>query len=193
MWGAPVNRDSRAAGGLFWATYRAIVRREGVYTNAQGPHEWNAQLAEPMMKILAAGWEKTFSRRTPSILAGFVRDATESLKHFHHNIDQRARKIGLGIAGLHALKQQLSVYDNILKDIAKEATETVSRSKKDINREFIPVIQQEMGGAYQRCLEQHGPGSYVSNFFKIVSFSLLWATLVFFFKGSRIVHSKCTQ
>ena len=37
-WGAPVNRENRAAGGLHWSTYKAICRRNGIYTNGQGPH-----------------------------------------------------------------------------------------------------------------------------------------------------------
>ena len=38
QWGTPVNRENRAAGGLHWATYKAICRRNGIYTNSQGPH-----------------------------------------------------------------------------------------------------------------------------------------------------------
>ena len=37
-WGSPVNRENRAAGGLCWSTYKAICRRNGIYSNAQGPH-----------------------------------------------------------------------------------------------------------------------------------------------------------
>lgn len=43
-WGAKVNRDERELGGYFWSTYKAIVRRDGVYANAQGTHDFNAQL-----------------------------------------------------------------------------------------------------------------------------------------------------
>jgi len=113
---------------------QAICRRDGVFTNAQGPHEWNAQLAEPMLKVLAAGWEKSFTRRAPMVMAGFVRNAAELLRNFHHDIDTRARKNGVGIAGLHALKQQLSVYEDILKDVSKEAADTMNNRQKEINR-----------------------------------------------------------
>jgi hypothetical protein len=37
-WHSPVNRDNRELGGYYWATYKAIMRREGVYANALGPH-----------------------------------------------------------------------------------------------------------------------------------------------------------
>jgi hypothetical protein len=44
-WGAPVNRENRAEGGLFWATYKAICRRGGCFSNAQGTHDFNIQLS----------------------------------------------------------------------------------------------------------------------------------------------------
>lgn len=37
-WGSPVNRDNRAEGGVHWSTYKAICRRNGTYSNSQGPH-----------------------------------------------------------------------------------------------------------------------------------------------------------
>lgn len=38
-WGA--HRD---AGGLYWATYKAVCRRDGAFTNVRGLHDFNAQL-----------------------------------------------------------------------------------------------------------------------------------------------------
>lgn len=161
-WGAPVNRDNRALGGLCWSSYKAVCRRDGVYTNASGPHEWNTQLSAPMMKVLSPGWEKMFSRRTPVVMANFVKLANGLIKTFHQDTDSRACKIGLGLAGLHGLKQQLSVHENILKDVSREAAEFVNNTQKEINREFVPSIQEAMTVAYQQCVAEHGPGSYVS-------------------------------
>jgi hypothetical protein len=62
-WGGRVNYANCAAGGFFWSTYKAICRRGGVYTNAEGTHDWNAELTEPVLKVVASGWERTFSRR----------------------------------------------------------------------------------------------------------------------------------
>lgn len=36
-WHSSVNRDNRELGGYYWSTYKAIMKREGVYSNAQGP------------------------------------------------------------------------------------------------------------------------------------------------------------
>ncbi|KAG9737576.1 hypothetical protein KCU73_g9964, partial [Aureobasidium melanogenum] len=47
-------------GGLYWATYKAVVRRQGVFTGSGGLSDFNAQLTEPIYKHLANGWEKAF-------------------------------------------------------------------------------------------------------------------------------------
>lgn len=38
-WGA-----HRSQGGLYWATYKAVVRRQGVFTGSGGLSDFNAQL-----------------------------------------------------------------------------------------------------------------------------------------------------
>lgn len=159
-WGAKVDRENRAAGGLHWSTYKAICRRNGIYTNGQGPHEWNVELAEPMMKLLASGWEKTFSRRSPMVMASFSRNAAGCLRKFHKDIEARARQIGTGIAGLHMLQQQVGNYENLLKDLSTSVKETINNNQKEINRQFVPVIEQAMAAAYEACVEERGTGSF---------------------------------
>ena len=38
-WGA-----HKTLGGLYWATYKATVRRSGVFAGASGPRDFNAEL-----------------------------------------------------------------------------------------------------------------------------------------------------
>ncbi|KAL8628455.1 hypothetical protein Q9189_005865 [Teloschistes chrysophthalmus] len=160
-WGLKVNRENRALGGLYWSSYKAVCKRDGVYTNAQGLHEWNSQLSAPMMKVLSPGWEKMFSRRTPAVMANFAKMASGLIKKFHQDIDSRARKIGLGLAGFYGLKQQLPVHENILKDVSREVGEFVNNSQKEINREFVPTIQEAMLEAYQQCAAEVGGGQFL--------------------------------
>ncbi|KAL8823785.1 MAG: hypothetical protein Q9191_005549 [Dirinaria sp. TL-2023a] len=93
-------------------------------------------------------------------MAGFTREASQLLKSFHRDVESRARKVGLGIAGLHGLKQQLEVYENILKDLSNTAKEMINSNQKEINRAFVPVIQEAMVPAYDACVAECGPGSY---------------------------------
>ncbi|MCJ1284331.1 hypothetical protein MMC26_003662 [Xylographa opegraphella] len=159
-WGRPVNREDRAAGGYFWSSYKAVCRRNGVYANAQGPHDWNQALSDPMLKTLAGGWERTFTRRAPAVLAGLAKNAGNLFSAFHQDIDARARRTGASVAGLHMLQQQLQVYGDIFKDLFATTKESIDNQQKDINREFVPVIEKAMAEAYEICTNERGSGSY---------------------------------
>ncbi|KAL8899294.1 MAG: hypothetical protein Q9207_006271 [Kuettlingeria erythrocarpa] len=159
-WGWPVNRENRAAGGLFWSSYKAVCRRNGVFTNGQGLHDWNAQLTEPMIKLLAPGWEKVFTRRVQSVLNNFTKAAPTILKKFHRDMEDRARKIGTDLSSLSMLSHQITTYEQIFKDVAAGERDAIMTLQKDINREFTPVIERNMTPSYEGCTAECGPGSY---------------------------------
>lgn len=122
-----------------------------------------ARSADPMMKVLASGWEKTFSRRSPAVMANFSRNAGSILRDFHRDVDARARKVGSGLAGLHMLQQQVRVYDDILKDLSNTIRDTINAQQKEANREFTPVIERAMANAYTQCVDESGMGSRESS------------------------------
>jgi hypothetical protein len=45
-WGQKIDRENRAAGGLYWSTYKAVCRRDGVFRDI----DFNGQLSEPIIK-----------------------------------------------------------------------------------------------------------------------------------------------
>ena len=89
-------------------------------------------------------------------MSNFVRLIPATLKRFHHDIDLRSRKIGNGIAGLSMLSTQLSVHEHVLKDVANSTKDMIIAKQKDINREFVPVVERAMQSAYDWCTEEHG-------------------------------------
>jgi len=113
-----------------------------------------------MMKILASGWEKTFTRRLPMVMAGFSRNAATPLREFHRDIEARSRKIGSSVAGIHMLHDQVSAYENILKDLSTSVRDNINSTQKDVNRQFTPVIERAMATAYAQCVDERGPGSF---------------------------------
>ena len=89
-------------------------------------------------------------------MAGFARNAFKLLNDFHRDIDNRARKVGASVAGLSMLQQQLQAYKNILENISTAAKALVNASQKEINRQFTPVIEQDMLWAYEACTNESG-------------------------------------
>ena len=112
------------------------------------------------MKILAPGWEKTFTRRIQLVIKNFTTTVPAVLKKFHHDIEARVRKVGAGIAGLSMLAHQVSVYEQLLKNVASTTKDMIIARQKDINREFVPVIQEAMQPSYGWCTEEHGSGCF---------------------------------
>ena len=93
------------------------------------------------------------------VMASFARNSAACLKKFHKDIEARARQIGTGIAGLSMLQQQVGNYESILKDLSTAVKDTINTNQKEINREFVPVIEQAMAAAYDACVEERGKPS----------------------------------
>lgn len=159
-WGAPVNKVDRAAGGLYFQTYRAVIRRDGVYGNKNAAYNFNSDLTEPIMKHLANHWEKNFSRRIPSVLRSFTTKTNLILKNFHQAVESRSRKNGTGIAGLVMLAQQLRTYESSFSILNIEMIEAINSLQRDANREFVPVIAQNLVSSYHHCAGESGVGMY---------------------------------
>lgn len=90
------------------------------------------------------------------VMASFSRNAAACLRKFHKDIDSRARQVGAGIAGLHMLQQQVVNYENLLKDLSATVRDSINTRQKEVNREFVPVIEQAMQAAYEQCVAERG-------------------------------------
>ncbi|KAK4895594.1 hypothetical protein LTR27_006377 [Elasticomyces elasticus] len=155
-WGAHKND-----GGLYWASYKATVRRNGVFTSASaGPRDFNGDLTEPLYKQLASTWEKAFQRRLPHILQSFTRAGSDLLRKFHATVADRCRQKGHGVARIGLLQNQLQAYQAIFADLATVMIASINEGQREINREFTPVIAAAMQEAYDACTSETGPGQY---------------------------------
>ncbi|KAK7545338.1 hypothetical protein IWX49DRAFT_500418 [Phyllosticta citricarpa] len=154
-WGAP-----RSMGGLYWSTYKATVRRGGVYSGASGPRDFNAELTAPILKDIATGWERAFQRRLPTDVRNFKANALRELHLFHNAVAQRARRVGVSMARLNQLDSQLRNHEGFLNELVSAIVEMVNARQKEVNREFVPVVASAMEHAYQVAADERGTGSY---------------------------------
>ncbi|KAI9669298.1 MAG: hypothetical protein M1831_000333 [Alyxoria varia] len=159
-WGSRVDRDNPDAGGLHWSTYKAVCRRYGVYSNGKrGPQEWNAKLAEPILKQIASGWERAFSRRVHAVMKDYVKDGNKLIKDFHNSVAARAHSVGSSTS-IYLLEQQTTHYEQTLSVVSEKALDILNNGQKDCNREFVPVVADEMTPAYEDCINERGTGSF---------------------------------
>ncbi|KAK3687321.1 hypothetical protein B0T22DRAFT_497814 [Podospora appendiculata] len=154
-WGA--HRDM---GGLLWATYKATCRRNGVYSGASGPRDFNAELFEPISKHLAGNWERAFQRRLPAALDGLSRSVNSLLNSFHREATAKALERGTNFNSLNILGQQLQAHIQRVTGVPAMIRAMIQELQRDANRMFTPVIEEKMIPAYDECTNERGPGSF---------------------------------
>ncbi|KAJ5035261.1 Dynamin family-domain-containing protein [Bipolaris maydis] len=148
-------------GGLMWASYKAVVRRAGVFhSTAAGKRDFNSDLVEPIMKRLATGWERTFQRRLPETLNNHIDDLDKLLGKAHKAIEARVRSTGIGLANLSVLRTRLPNYKDGFKAYGVDLVNEMKEIQREANRDFTPCIVDMMRDAYNICAAQNGPGSF---------------------------------
>ncbi|KAH0183485.1 hypothetical protein KCU99_g9481, partial [Aureobasidium melanogenum] len=149
----------QSLGGLYWATYKAVVRRRGVFTGKGGLSDFNAQLTEPIYKHLANGWEQAFQRRLPLVLSACAKGFSNTMRAFHKAIEVHSFP-HRGDPRLDLLAQQLTNYEAVFNDLGSKMLDLINERQRDINREFTPNICNAMLIVYNLCIDESGPGQY---------------------------------
>lgn len=150
-WGA-----HKSMGGMFWTTYKATCRRGGAYKGAAGPHDFNAELLEPISRHLVTGWERVFRNRVPVILEEFAKESCKLLNVFHQEVVDRAKERDANGTGLGMLAKQIAAHCRTLNGVPKNIGATITELQRDASREFTPVIGAAMNDAYEACVLERG-------------------------------------
>lgn len=145
---------------MVWATYKATVRRSGVYTGASGPHDFNQELFDPISRNLATGWERAFQRRLPAVLDEFAAKAKNQLKAFHEAAQTRAQQRHTNVSGIITLSSQILAHMRTIEQLPITLRAVITDLQREASRQFTPAICSAMQYAYQVCTEERGPGSY---------------------------------
>jgi hypothetical protein len=150
-WGAPRNE-----GGLFWATYKATVRRQGVFQGASGSRNFNKDLTEPLTMGLSGQWDKTFKHRLPAIFNSFPKMANTYMRYFHNAVEDECTRYKIGMSRIARLRDNIIVLEGAFDDLAKTTINNVNEAQREINREFAPSVATAMAAAYERCSREIG-------------------------------------
>ncbi|KAF8438219.1 hypothetical protein BGX38DRAFT_1273714 [Terfezia claveryi] len=149
-------------GGMHWSTYKAVCRHNGCYSSmARGPLDFNSNLSDPLIKVIAADWERTFTRFLPPVVHGYLQHCVTGIEKFHLQIQDQARQTGKGLMQLGILERQLGMYEQQARMASEEAINQINTIQRDTNREFAPVVMNAMLPSYIWCVEERGPGSYM--------------------------------
>ncbi|CAN9359630.1 unnamed protein product [Alternaria alternata] len=148
-------------GGLMWSSYKAVVRRDGVFQSvAAGHRDFNADLVSPIKIKLATGWERAFQVRLPKAVDTYIKKSSTLLHGFHEAIKEYTKTKGVTLANLPILETQISNFEQLFKDLGGALLIQMTELQREANRDFTPCIAKVMHTAYSACTDESGAGQY---------------------------------
>ncbi|KAI1435391.1 hypothetical protein GGR50DRAFT_703194 [Xylaria sp. CBS 124048] len=154
-WGVARNQ-----GGLAYQTYKATVRRRGVYTGVSGFRDFNQDLIDPIYRSLANDWEQAFQHRLPAKLEGFADDTATKLEQFHLAVKSRVEGHQTDAAALLILSNQIQAHMRVLKELPTSIRDKITPLQRGTNRQLTFLIGVAMDRIYSACRDKRGPGSF---------------------------------
>ncbi|KAI0481588.1 hypothetical protein F4859DRAFT_512731 [Xylaria cf. heliscus] len=150
----------RGDGGLHFASYRATLRRNGVFSGKGGPRNFNEDLAAPLLQKLGKDWEITFTKKIPEAVDQHAKTCQVHQEYIQGLIKSRLdeRAVFNDIIGM--LQDQDKARINGLTNKIKLLISDITASQRDANRDFTPAIQKKLTPKYKHCAMDKGPGVF---------------------------------
>jgi hypothetical protein len=153
-WGSSSRRTKQDRGpeknGLYWSTYQATVRRDGVYGSASaGAVDFNQELCDPMEKEFSADWQRTMDSTFRTLLAECEKMLLAACAGVNKDIASGFSQVGMDSARLALLTNTASRSCSTALIAAFQSMRTVaSDQQRELNRSILPVVQQRMKVGY---------------------------------------------
>ncbi|KAI8519739.1 hypothetical protein Bbelb_029960 [Branchiostoma belcheri] len=162
-WGAPTCKENRQAGGLHYSTYKATVRRSGVYKSpTYGPIDMNEDLSSPLYNTITISWQKVFDNGTLFFsLDNCKQSVLRTLKDFLLKLRTELQALGMDADRVNRVgQQQLNSTKMRLDNAVAELKEFITGQQREISRVMTPAVQNRMEPVYETCTNEAGPGSF---------------------------------
>lgn len=144
------------------ATWKAIVRRDGVFSNETTNCDWNEELVAPLVASIAPQWEQAFSTDLETIFTDFAVRARKKVKDFHASIPELLSPFGINSKKSYKrLEGQHTGYKQAFAEAEDVTCDYINSQQRIINRNFKPLVGESMRPAYVFCVAVQGSGSFV--------------------------------
>eukprot|EP00040_Diaphanoeca_grandis_P035195 m.220660 g.220660 ORF g.220660 m.220660 type:complete len:926 (+) comp33324_c1_seq1:67-2844(+) len=149
-WGSSYNSGV----GLHWATYKATVRRQGVFRR-----NMNEELTQPIMECVSTRWERVFVSKLQAHLVDTSAKCRESVRVFGKTMQRLLSECGLQDDAFNWGHLQ-TFATSMLSKATDDIKAKVEHEQKDLSRSITPSVQTEMGPAYSQAFGEAGTGSH---------------------------------
>jgi len=159
------NRNERRPdmNGLYWSTYNATVRRNGVYVSGcAGEIDMNQELCDPIEKEFGSDWQKTMDAAVSGFLQKAERDALGACKALYQaTLDDfvnsgydRARIVQISGTAARTGDAHVRMVFASIRNVARD-------DQRELNRSLLPLVKERMSSTYSATTNvQRGSGRF---------------------------------
>jgi len=168
-WGSKSRRSKQHGrtadnNGLFWSTYNATARREGVYVSASaGSIDMNAELAAPMEAEYTPAWSSIMDGTIKRIIVESERQLEALCKQLDQALMNGFCGVGIDKARIASMVTiSSSTRTNAIRASFVSMRETAMENQRELSRSLLPKVQQSMKKSYDSTVGvPGGPGKFM--------------------------------
>ncbi|XP_048258250.1 nuclear GTPase SLIP-GC-like isoform X2 [Haliotis rufescens] len=161
LWARPVNKRQRGQGGLHSNTYKATVRRFGIFRATRIGYiiNMNQDLADPFVEILSKEWTPRFSEQAwiETVKSKIKEPASIAITRCTEAIIK-----SLGDSDATLLKDLTQLKTDTFRKLTRLDSlweKTIDRQQRAVTHMITDFIQEQMQSAYEQCMKEEGPGA----------------------------------
>ena len=157
-WGSKSRRTrhhrDKTHNGLYWATYQATVRREGVFTSGSaGPIDMNQEICDPMEREFSVDWQRTLD----SALRVHLSEAETKVQGICLTINKTiATEFEQEGVDKNQLINMSTTANRSCANVVKASFAAMrhlgTETQRNLNRSLLPLVTENMRGSYSACL-----------------------------------------
>jgi len=167
-WGSKNRRTSNERGpnknGLYYSTYNAVARRDGVYTSlSAGAIDFNQELCDPMEKEFSTEWQSVLDSTIGRLLSEAEKTILQLCTSAGQSFAQSLRSQGVDATRLTGMLNAAnrSAISGLRNSFRQMATVAVS-AQRELSRELLPAVQEKMKSSYQAVnVVERGAGTFM--------------------------------
>jgi hypothetical protein len=166
-WGSTSRRTRYERGptqnGLYWSTYQATVRRDGVYSSGcAGEIDFNQELCDPVEKEFSADWQRVMD----SAVGTYLRDIEQKVLYIFEVLAREIAtefvRAGMSAARLNTMANTANrATTTAIKGAFQQMNRMASGANRDLNRSLLPKVKSRMQQGYLDAMYvSRGPGYF---------------------------------
>mmetsp|Transcript_8989 Transcript_8989/g.17921 ORF Transcript_8989/g.17921 Transcript_8989/m.17921 type:complete len:1419 (-) Transcript_8989:154-4410(-) len=166
-WGSKSRRSKSERApdknGLYYSTYNAVARRDGVYTSkSAGAVDFNQELCDPMEKEFSTEWQSVLDSTIRRLLAESERKILDLSTSACQSFAQSLRSNGVAADRLgNMLNTANRSATTALKTSFTQMRSIARDAQRELSRELLPAVQEKMKSSYTAVKSaQGGPGVF---------------------------------